>query len=100
MPDTMPAVRLRADDPAEYLVADSIVDGTDPDVLALARELRREHASDIAFSAAAFEHARDEVAHSWDAQDRRVTISEAHLLTALLRVEGVPAAKASTCTAW
>jgi transglutaminase-like putative cysteine protease len=102
----MPAVQsMRADDPAEYLVADRIIDGAHPDVSALARDLRREHANDVAFSAAVFEYARDEIAHSWDIQDRRVTISasdtlregvglcycKAHLLTALLRVEGVPA---------
>jgi transglutaminase-like putative cysteine protease len=103
--DYHPPVQLRARDPVEYLAADQIIDGTDPDVAALARELRHEHADDIAFSAAAFEYVRDAIAHSWDVQDRRVTVSasdtlragvglcycKAHLLTAMLRVEGVPA---------
>jgi transglutaminase-like putative cysteine protease len=98
-------VQLRAHDPSEYLVADQIINSGHPDVSALARNLRHAHADDIAFSAAAFEHVRDTIAHSWDVQDRRVTVSasdtlrervglcycKAHLLTALLRVEGVPA---------
>jgi transglutaminase-like putative cysteine protease len=98
-------VQLRADDPTEYLVADGIIDSGHPDVSALASDLRHEHAEDIAFSAAAFVHVRDTIAHSWDVQDRRVTVSasdtlrervglcycKAHLLTALLRAEGVPA---------
>jgi transglutaminase-like putative cysteine protease len=104
-PNNIRAVQLRARDPTEYLVADRVIDCTHPDVTELARELRHGHADDIAFSAAAFEHVRDTIAHSWDAQDRRVTVSasdtlrervglcysKAHLLTALLRVEGVPA---------
>lgn len=98
-------MQLRAGDPSEYLAADRIIDSTDPDVTALAGELRQRHGDDIAFSAAAFEHVRDRIAHSWDAQDRRVTVSasdtlrervglcysKAHLLTGLLRVEGLPA---------
>jgi transglutaminase-like putative cysteine protease len=98
-------VQLRARDPTKYLVADRIIECTHPAVTALARELRHHQADDIAFSAAAYEHVRDTIAHSWDAQDRRVTISasdtlkervglcysKAHLLTALLRAEGVPA---------
>jgi transglutaminase-like putative cysteine protease len=98
-------VQLRARDPTEYLVADPVIDSCHPAVSALARDLRHEDADDIVFTAAAFEHVRDTIAHSWDVQDRRVTVSasdtlrervglcycKAHLLTALLRVEGVPA---------
>jgi transglutaminase-like putative cysteine protease len=98
-------MQLRAVEPTKYLVADRIIDSTHPDVAALARDLRAEHAEDIAFSRAAFEHVRDTIAHSCDTQDRRVTISasdtlrervglcycKAHLLTALLRAQGVPA---------
>ena len=86
-------------------MADRIIDGDHPDVSALARDLRGRHPDDVGFSAAAFQHVRDAIAHSWDVQDRRVTVSasdtlrervglcycKAHLLTALLRVEGVPA---------
>ncbi|MBS1878610.1 MAG: transglutaminase family protein [Actinobacteria bacterium] len=104
-PNSIAAVHFNAGNPAEYLVADRIIDGAHPTVSSLARELRNEDLNDVAFSAAAFEYARDKVAHSWDAQDRRVTVSasdtlrehvglcycKAHLLTALLRAEGVPA---------
>jgi transglutaminase-like putative cysteine protease len=104
-PNSISAVQLRAHDLTEYLVADPIVDSGHADVRALARDLRHAHSDDIRFSAAAFEYVRDTIAHSWDVQDPRVTVSasdtlrervglcysKAHLLTALLRAEGVPA---------
>lgn len=98
-------MKLRASDPREYLRADEIVDGSHPEVAALAKRLRREHANDVSFAAAAFGFVRDSIQHSWDAQDRRVTLSatevlrervglcysKTHLLAAVLRAEGVPA---------
>jgi len=98
-------MQLRALAPNEYLTADPVIDGTHPDVARLARDLRCGQADDISFAAAAFEHVRDQIAHSWDAQDHRVTVSasdtlrervglcysKAHLLTAVLRIENVPA---------
>ena len=96
---------LVAGDPADYLVSDPVIDYEDAGVAALARALRAEHTDDAAFAAAAFEEVRDRIAHSWDVQDRRVTLtasqtlregvglcfSKSHLLTALLRAGGVPA---------
>jgi transglutaminase-like putative cysteine protease len=87
------------------LLGDPVVDCTDPHVAAFAQTLRGEHPDDVAFSSAAFDYVRDSVAHSWDVQDRRVTISasetlregvglcysKAHLMAALLRVGGIPA---------
>jgi transglutaminase-like putative cysteine protease len=75
-----------------------------PSIKGLASSLRAEHHDDLSFAAAAFEYARDGVRHSWDVQDPRVTLSasetlregvglcfaKAHLLTALLRTEGIP----------
>ncbi|GAB2992188.1 transglutaminase-like domain-containing protein [Nocardioides montaniterrae] len=89
---------------ADYLAADDVVDHTSPEVSALAASLRASASDDIAFARAAFEHVRDSVAHSWDAQDPRVTLSassvlregvglcyaKSHLLAALLRSQGVP----------
>lgn len=96
---------LSAADPTEYLGADEVIESAHPEVIALARILRTAHPDDEAFSAAAFEWVRDQVAHSLDAQDRRVTLTAAdvlrervglcyaksHLLVALFRAEGIPA---------
>lgn len=89
---------------AAYLVGDAVLDYDDPSVAALARTLRGRHPADEAFAASAFEFVRDEIAHSCDARDRRVTLSasetlrdgvglcfsKAHLLAAMLRSQGVP----------
>lgn len=81
-----------------------MVNFSDPQVRGVARSLRAESATDVDFARRAFEFVRDTVTHSWDAQDRRVTLrasdvleqgtglcyAKAHLLTAILRVEGIP----------
>ncbi|MGN0062764.1 MAG: transglutaminase family protein [Nocardioides sp.] len=92
-------------DPRDFLVGDDVVEVDHPDVRALAATLRATSgADDEAYARAAFEWVRDEVAHSWDARDPRVTVSasevlgervglcyaKSHLLAALLRAEGVP----------
>lgn len=98
-------VVLEARDPSEYLGSDAVIQSSHPDVVALARSLRHLHPRDEEFCAAAFEWVRDEVAHSVDAQARRVTLTasevlrervglcfaKSHLLVALLRSEGIPA---------
>jgi transglutaminase-like putative cysteine protease len=98
-------VLLSASDPDAYLASDAVLDFTHPAVATLARALRRDHPGEAAFAAGAFEHVRDQVGHSMDLQDQRVTLSasetlreavglcfsKAHLLVALLRAEGVPA---------
>lgn len=82
-----------------------MIDHDEPSVSALASRLREGRSADASFAKAAFEFVRDEVAHSWDVQDRRVTLSasqtlnegvglcfsKAHLLAAVLRSQGVPA---------
>lgn len=76
-----------------------------PDVVGLGKTLRDEHADDVDFARAAFEWVRDEVAHSYDAHDRRVTLSASEVLrervglcyaksvlyAAVLRSQDVPA---------
>jgi transglutaminase-like putative cysteine protease len=98
-------VQLQAEDPSRYLGSDDVVDHEHPDVRALARRLRSGRPDDVDFARAAFQHVRDEIAHSWDAQDPRVTLrasevlaegvglcyAKSHLLAALLRAEGIPA---------
>ena len=69
-----------------------------------AAELRDGRPDDVTFARAAFEFVRDNIRHSWDAEDPRVTLSasdtlregvglcyaKAHLLAGLLRAQGVP----------
>ncbi|WP_278260723.1 transglutaminase family protein [Nocardia sp. AG03] len=90
--------------PAAYLAGDSIVQIDDPEVLALADDLRRGAQDDSGFAKVAFEWVRDEVGHSYDARDSRVTLTagevlrervglcyaKSHLLAALLRSAGIP----------
>ena len=93
-------------DPRLYLGSDDVVESDHPAVRALGRDLRREHPSDVDFARAAFEWVRDTIAHAYDVQDHRVTLTasevlreqvglcyaKAHLLTAVLRSQGVPTA--------
>jgi transglutaminase-like putative cysteine protease len=96
---------LAAADPSAYLAADDVVQAGDAEIVRLAGELRAGAPDDTAFTRAAYEWVRDQVAHSVDAQDPRVTVTatevlaartglcyaKAHLLAALLRAQGVPA---------
>jgi transglutaminase-like putative cysteine protease len=95
---------LRAKMPSEYLLADSVIDHAHPAVALQAAQLRDGRPDDVTFARAAFEFVRDNIRHSWDAQDMRVTLSasdtlregvglcyaKAHLLAGLLRAQGVP----------
>lgn len=90
---------------SDYLGVDDIVDWYDEAVQRLAAELRSAASDETTYAELAFEHVRDRISHSWDAQDRRVTLSasdvlregvglcygKSHLLVALLRAEGIPA---------
>lgn len=87
-----------------FLAADEVVQTDHPAVRAAAARLRDRHA-DAGFARAAYEFVRDQVQHSFDADDPRVTVAatevlehrvglcyaKSHLLAALLRAEGVPA---------
>ncbi|HWU20504.1 MAG TPA: transglutaminase family protein [Nocardioides sp.] len=92
-------------DRAPYLAADELIDGDAQGVRALAGDLRARHPQDEEFARAAFEWVRDNVAHSFDAGDPRVTLAASEVLrervglcyaksvlvAALLRSEGIPA---------
>ncbi|WP_125776568.1 transglutaminase-like domain-containing protein [Antribacter gilvus] len=98
-------MELQAGAPEAYLGADDVVEASAPEVVELAARLRAEHPGDTAFARAAFEWVRDEVAHSVDAQDPRITVTatevlerrvglcfaKSHLLAAVLRAGRVPA---------
>ncbi|MCL2533437.1 MAG: transglutaminase family protein [Nocardiaceae bacterium] len=95
---------LETASPADYLGGDEIIQVGEPAVQALARQLRQQAGDDVAFAKAAFEWVRDQVAHSYDVQDPRVTLTasevlewrvglcyaKSHLLATLLRSEGIP----------
>lgn len=97
-------VALETAPPEAYLGGDEFIDPQDRAVQELALTVRQQAGSDISFTKAAFEWVRDEVAHSYDVQDPRVTLTagevlaqrvglcyaKSHLLTALLRAEGIP----------
>jgi transglutaminase-like putative cysteine protease len=89
----------------DYLVEDEIIDWTHTPVASLASALRRGQASPAGFARAAFEYVRDVIDHSCDVGDPRISLAasqtlaqgvglcyaKSHLLTALLRAEGIPA---------
>ncbi|WP_030164026.1 transglutaminase-like domain-containing protein [Spirillospora albida] len=92
-----------AADPWDYLEASEAIDLEHPLVQSIAAGLRT--GDDIAYAHAAFDHVRDEVAHSMDAGDPRVTwrasdvlthrvglcYAKSHAYTALLRAGGIQA---------
>ncbi|MEU9127434.1 transglutaminase family protein [Kitasatospora sp. NPDC048540] len=100
-----PPLRLRpaSADPADYLAADEVIDHHHPGIRALAVRLRCDSAENSA--RAAFEYVRDRVAHSadvgrWSAAYRASDVlaagdaichGKSHLLTAVLRAQGIPA---------
>lgn len=98
-------MNVEAAAPSEYLGSDSIVETDHPSIQELAAQLRTAATSDADFARRAFEWVRDEVRHSVDAQDRRVTLTasevfehrvglcfaKSHLLAAVLRAGSVPA---------
>lgn len=91
--------------PHEYLDPGPVVESDHPDVRRLAHDLRTRNADDVDFARAAFEWVRDQITHSVDADDSRVTITasevlhqgtglcfaKSHLLVAILRAERIPA---------
>ncbi|MFI6684867.1 transglutaminase domain-containing protein [Streptomyces sp. NPDC050485] len=91
---------------AAYLAADEVIDHEHPIVRETAARLKSDSVNAYSYAKAAFEFVRDEIAHSSDSGDLRVTwrasdviaqrtgicCAKAHALAALLRAEGIPAA--------
>ena len=71
-----------ADDPAAYLGADEVIQSDDPEIVRLAKGLHAGAPDDVAFTKAVYEWVRDEVTHSVDAQDPRVTVTATEVLAA------------------
>lgn len=94
----------RAQHAAAYLRGGPVIQLDDPAVRSLAHDLRRDAPEDVEFAGTAFDWVRDEVGHSFDVGDPRVTLTagevlrervglcyaKSHLLAALLRVGGIP----------
>ncbi|MDL4771482.1 MULTISPECIES: transglutaminase-like domain-containing protein [Thermomonosporaceae] len=92
-----------AAEPWDYLAACEVIDIEHPLVQATAARLR--NGDDVAFAEEAFAYVRDEIAHSGDTGDRRVTwrasdvlregtglcYAKSHAYVALLRAAGVQA---------
>jgi transglutaminase-like putative cysteine protease len=90
--------------PDDYLGGDRFIQVEHRAVRALAHRLRQEAKDGVSLAKAAFEWVRDNVGHSYDVQDPRVTLTasevleqrvglcyaKSHLLAALLRSEGIP----------
>ncbi|AXG82285.1 transglutaminase domain-containing protein [Streptomyces paludis] len=93
-------------DISAYLAADEAIDHEHPLVRETAARLRAESPDAYSYAKAAYEHVRDTIPHSWDADDPRVTWrasdvlalrtgichAKAHALAALLRAESLPTA--------
>ncbi|QNP68923.1 transglutaminase family protein [Streptomyces roseirectus] len=93
-------------DLSAYLADDEVIDHRHPLVRQTAARLAADVPDSYAYAQAAFEYVRDEIPHSQDAQDPRVTwrasdvleqrtgicYAKAHALTALLRAEDIPTA--------
>src|SRR5688572_28671507 len=90
----------------EFLAASPIIDWEHPAVLALARALRAGHDDSTVIARDCFEWVRDVIRHSTDYRRDAVTCAasevlehgsgycygKSHLLAALLRANGIPAA--------
>lgn len=89
----------------EYLSAPKYIDWNDDSIISKSDEFKLKFTDEISLVKAVYEFVRDEIKHSWDAQDKRVTKSatevleqgvgicwaKANLLAALLRACGIPA---------
>lgn len=89
----------------EYLSVSKYINWNDDSIISKADEFKLKFTDEISLVKAVYEFVRDEIKHSWDAQDKRVTKSatevleqgvgicwaKANLLAALLRACGIPA---------
>ncbi|MBP3205765.1 MAG: transglutaminase family protein [Lachnospiraceae bacterium] len=88
----------------QYLENSKYIDFDNAEVRRKARELRNVSSTEIELIQSTYYFVRDEIKHSWDVQDKRVTVSasdvlregvgicwaKSNLFAALLRANGVP----------
>ena len=93
------------DDISSYLAFSHYIDWNEPSVQRKAKELKDSTEGEIELAKASYYFVRDEIKHSWDVQDKRVTATasdalregvgicwaKSNLLAALLRANGIPA---------
>lgn len=96
---------LESLDLKDYLAENEVINFSEPIIREKANELFNDNQTGIDKVKAAFYFVRDQIAHSWDIQSERVTLTAAealiykegicyaksHLLAALLRSQGIPA---------
>ncbi|MBE5940315.1 MAG: GNAT family N-acetyltransferase [Lachnospiraceae bacterium] len=89
----------------EYLSVSKYINWNEDGIISKANEFKYKCTDEISLIKAIYEFVRDDIKHSWDVQDKRVTKSatevleqgvgicwaKANLLTALLRACGIPA---------
>ena len=89
----------------QYLKFSHYIDGNDAAIQEKAEEIKRNCASEIELIENSYCFVRDEIKHSWDIQDKRVTVTasdvlrekvgicwaKSNLLAALLRANAIPA---------
>lgn len=88
----------------EYLSVSKYINWNDERIMAKTDEFMQQYTDEISLIKLIYEFVRDEIKHSWDVQDKRVTKSatevleqgvgicwaKANLLAALLRACGIP----------
>lgn len=88
----------------EYTNFSHYIDGENAEIQKKAKELKEQSKDEIELIKKTYEYVRDEIQHSWDAKDRRVTAkasevlrekvgicwAKSNLLAALLRANGIP----------
>lgn len=88
----------------DYLLVSKYINWNEDSILSKADEFKQKYTDEISLIKAIYEFLRDEIKHSWDVQDKRVTKSatevleqgvgicwaKANLLAALLRACGIP----------
>src|SRR5690606_41633311 len=71
---------MTANELGQYLAADEIIDGDHPRIVALSVQLRDRQPGRVGYARAAYEYVRDRIAHSFDVEDPRVSISASETL--------------------
>lgn len=69
-----------SDDMNSYLAFSHYIDGDEPSVQRKAKELKESTGSEIELVKTTYYFVRDEINHSWDAQDKRVTATASDVL--------------------
>ena len=68
------------DDMNSYLAFSHYIDGDEPSVQRKAKKLKESTGCEIELAKATYYFVRDEIKHSWDIQDRRVTVTASDVL--------------------